>query len=323
MKLLILGGTAFVGRHIAEAALARGDEVTLFHRGRTRVPAFDKVETLLGDRDGDLSALAGSRTWDAVVDTSAYLPRVADASSRLLADRAGIYAFLSTVSVYKDFSQVGITEQTPRAVIKEPLPDTVSNETYGALKARCERAAAAHFPGRLLIVRPGILIGPHDYTGRFAYWVRRVAEGGEMLAPGRPGSPLQVLDARDLAAFVLDRIDARDSVIYNATGPAEPLSWVGLFEDCEAATGVPVRMHWVEDERLSAAGVTGADLPLWIPAGPATAGFYTVSSAKAVAVGLRHRPLAESIADVLASAQGKAGMPRTREAELLRRFTGV
>lgn len=322
MKLLVLGGTAFVGRHIVEAARARGHEVTLFHRGKTNKHVFPDVEKIIGERDSDLGPLAG-RSWDAVIDTSAYLPRVVDRSARALADRVGHYTFVSSVSVYKDFSQTGMTESAPRAVIAEPLPETVTAESYGALKARCERAAANHFPGKLLVVRPGIIVGPYDYTGRFAYWPRRMADGGDVLAPGEASHPLQVIDARDLAAWMLGRIEVGEAGLFNAAGPNEPLTWGTFLEECQRVTKTAANLVWAPDMLLQGEGLSGADLPLWVPAGPASAGFYTISSAKAQATGLVTRPLGDTLAAVLAGSQGTTGMARAREAELLRRLTGV
>lgn len=322
MNLLILGGTAFVGRHLVEAALSRGHAVTIFHRGKTNPQVFPEVEKLIGERDGDLAAL-GKRTWDAAIDTSAYLPRLVDKSARALADRVGHYTFVSSVSVYKDFSHVGITENAPRAVIAEPLPEQITAGSYGAMKARCERAAANYFPGRLLVVRPGIVVGPYDYTGRFDYWPQRVADGGTVLAPGSASAPLQIIDGRDLAAWMLSRVKAKEAGLFNATGPAQSLTWGAFLEECRSATRTDATFAWVPDEALTAADVTGADLPLWVPQGADTRGFYAVSSARAEATGLVHRPLAGIVADVLAAPQGKAGLARTREVELLRRFTGV
>lgn len=322
MKLLILGGTAFVGRHIVAAALVRGHAVTIFHRGRTNARLFADVETLLGDRDSDMAPLRGGK-WDAVVDTSGYVPRIVAKSAALLAGAAAHYMIVSSISVYANFSRAGMAENTPRAVLKDASNETVDAETYGPLKARCERAAAEHFPGRTLAVRPGIIVGPYYYTGRFAYWPRRMAGGGEVLAPGAPDRPLQVIDASDLATWMVARIEAGDASVYNATGPAAPLTWGAFLAAAGRASGDAARITWVADETLTAAGVSRADLPLWIAARPETAAFYAVSSAKAQAAGLTYRLLAASLADALASSQGKAGWLRHREAELLRRLTLV
>jgi len=316
MKLLVLGGTAFVGRHIVEAALMRGHALTIFHRGRTNAHVWPELDHRIGDRDADLEALREG-TWDAVIDTSAYTPRVAAKSAELLAGRVGHYTFISTVSVYADFATPGITEKAPRATIRAGDLETVNAETYGALKARAERAVAEHFPGKTLLVRPGIVVGPYDYTGRFAYWPRRIAEGGAVLAPGAPERPLQVIDARDLGAFVVGRIEAADAGIYNAAGPV--VQWGDFLGACGDVGGHDAQPHWVADAALEQAGATAADLPLWVRATPRTAGFYAISSERAVAAGLQYRPLAASIQAAVDTGQGKAGMSRAREAELLRR----
>lgn len=320
MKVLVLGGTAFVGRHIVEAALARGHTVSVFHRGRTNAHLWPDLDHRIGDRDTDLDALREG-TWDAVVDTSAYTPRIAAKSAQLLAGRVAHYTFLSTVSVYADFGTPGITEKAPRATIGSGDLETVNAETYGALKARAERVVAEHFPGKTLLVRPGIVVGPYDYTGRFAYWPRRIGAGGDVLAPGAPERPLQVIDARDLGAFVVARIEAAEAGIYNAAGPA--LRWGDFLQACAEITGAEVHLHWTVDSALEQAGATAADLPLWVPDTPRAAGFYAISSERALAAGLRYRPLGDSIRAALDTGQGKAGMSRAREADLLRRVASA
>ena len=189
MNLLILGGTVFLGRHLVEAALARGHAVTLFNRGQHNPDLFPEVERLRGDRDGDLQALEGRR-WDAVVDTCGYVPRVVRASAEMLAPNVDHYTFISSISVYADTSKPGIDEQAPVGTLDDPTTEEVTGESYGPLKALCEQAAEAAMPGRVLNIRPGLIVGPHDPTDRFTYWVRRVAEGGEVLAPGNPHAPV-------------------------------------------------------------------------------------------------------------------------------------
>lgn len=223
--------------------------------------------------------------------------------------------------MYADFSSSGLTEKAPRATIANDDLQTVNAETYGALKARAERAVAEHFPGRALLVRPGIVVGPYDYTGRFAYWPRRIGEGGDVLAPGAPDRPLQVIDARDLGAFVVARTEVADAGLYNAAGPT--VRWGDFLRQCSDITGQSVRLRWVPDRALTEAGATAADLPLWVTATPGTAGFYAVSSERAVAAGLTYRPLADSIRSALDTGQGKAGMARAREADLLRRLSAA
>ena len=198
MDLLVLGGTRFLGRHLVEEALGRGHRVTLFNRGESNPGLFPDVEELRGERLGDLSPLRG-RTWDDAVDTSGYLPREVRHSAGLLADSVGHYTFVSSISVYEDFARTGIDENAPVLEPPDPEPVELDWELYGGLKVGCERAVEAAMPRRTLVVRPGMIVGPHDYTDRFPYWRRRVAEGGEVLASGDPERQVQLIDARDLA----------------------------------------------------------------------------------------------------------------------------
>ena len=220
MRLLVLGGTVFLGRHVVAEALAAGVEVTIFTRGRTNPELFAEAEHLTGDRDGGLEALRG-RQWDGVVDTSGYVPRIVEQSGELLRDAVGRYVFVSSISAYADFSRA-YDEEAPTAVLADPADEDVA-ESYGPLKAACERVIDRIYAGRATEVRAGLIVGPHDPTDRFTYWCERVAEGGEVLAPGRPDQPVQFVDVRDLACFLIDL--AADGVggPLNATGPAEPL----------------------------------------------------------------------------------------------------
>ena len=321
MKTLILGGTQFVGRHLAEAALARGHKVTLFHRGRTGPELFPDAEHVLGDRDSDdLETLRG-RTWDAVLDTCGYLPRVVRRSAALLAPSAGAYVFISTISVYADFTAPGLDETAPLGVWEDPSAEAVTNSNYGPLKALCEQAVEEAFPGRSLIVRPGFIAGPFDPTDRFTYWVRRAAQGGEMAAPGTPRQPLQIIDARDLAAWTLQMLEAGTVGIFNAAGPASPLTFGEFLEAARTVSGSDARLHWVSDALLQEQGIT---LPLAVPADSGLDGLMTASLAKALAHGLTFRPLAETIADTLAwdrtrpaDVPLKAGLTPEREQALL------
>jgi 2'-hydroxyisoflavone reductase len=292
VRLLVLGGTRFAGRHFAEAALAAGHEVTLFHRGSTHPGLFPEAEEILGDRDGGLAVLSG-RHWDAVVDFCGFVPRVVRQSAEALAGAVDLYVFLSTLSVYADFRILGLTEESP---LKEPPPEEEQTEevtpaTYGWLKVLCERAVKEAMPGRTLIVRPCILVGPHDYTDRFTYWCRQVAEGGEVIAPGRPGRPVQLLDARDLATWLVRMIERGRTGIFNATGPGRILTMGELLETCREVSGSDAFFTWVEpgpDE----------EIPFWIP--EEKNGFHSVDNGKARAAGLTFRPLAESVRDTLA-----------------------
>jgi 2'-hydroxyisoflavone reductase len=326
MNVLVLGGTVFVGRHIVEAALAHGHDVTLFNRGRTNPRLFEDVEHLRGDREaGDLAALEG-RSWDAVVDTSGYVPRVVTASARLLAEAVPHYTFISTGSVYADYSRPGIDEKAPVATVDDETTEDVGRH-YGALKAMCERAAEAALPGRVLSVRAGIIVGPYDPTGRFTYWVHRLARGGDVVAPEPRGQRVQFIDARDLAAWILDGAERRLAGVFNATGPPTPLTMEGFLSEVGAATRNDSRLVWVDEDLLLAHRVEPArDLPLWVAPGanPDAAYFFGMSVERAVAGGLRHRPLAETIADTLhhAATVPGVGLDAERERRLLEAAAG-
>ena len=322
MELLVLGGTRFLGRHLVEGALERGHRVTLFNRGASGPGLFRDVEELRGDRGGDLSALRGRR-WDAAIDTSGHLPREVRASAGLLAGAVDHYTFVSSISVYKDFGRRGFDESAPVLAPPDPEPEEVDWELYGGLKVGCERAAEAAMPGRTLVVRPGMIVGPHDYTDRFPYWCRRVAEGGEVLAPGDPDRPVQLIDARDLAGWMLRMAEERRAGAFNATGPGHGLTMRGMLEGIREATGGGARLVWVPEEWLLEAGVKPwEELPFWVP--EEMAGILSVDVGRAVGAGLAFRPLAEAVGDTLdegAGGQGAeigAGMTRGREEELLR-----
>lgn len=323
MKLLILGGTIFAGKHLVEAALERGHEVTLFNRGQHGADLFPELEKLRGNRDGDLEALKGRR-WDAVIDPSGYVPRLVGDSARLLADAVDHYTFISTISVYASFEQHGQDENAPVGKLEDETVETVSGQTYGPLKALCEQAAEAAMPGRVLTVRPGLIVGPDDPTDRFTYWPVRISRGGEVLAPGKPEAPSQIIDVRDLAAFTLDMMERKAVGIYNATGPADFRSFGEVIETCRDTSGSDARFTWVSDQFLleqKVAPWTG--LPLWIPAGGSD-GIETIDCSKAIAAGLTFRPLADTVRDTIAwdatrpaDRQWRAGITPEREAELL------
>jgi 2'-hydroxyisoflavone reductase len=314
MKLLVLGGTKFLGRHTVAEALARGDEVTIFTRGQTNPDLFPEAEHLTGDRDGDLSALEG-RSWDAVIDPSCYVPRIARLSGELLRDAVDRYVFVSTVSVYADFSKP-IDESTPLAELEDPDTEEVM-ENYGALKAACERVFDEIYGERVTHVRAGLIVGPHDPTDRFTYWPRRLHEGGDVLAPGNPDAPVQFVDARDLAAFMLLLAERGPGGPVNSTGPGEPLT---MGEALERMNG-DARLHWVDDQTILDAGVDPwMELPLWLP-GPEWAGLMDVDVSRAVAAGLTFRPLEETARDTLAwsleAGEQRETLSRERERELL------
>ncbi len=323
MKILILGGTRFLGRHLVESALQRGHEITLFNRGKSNPELFPNVERLTGDRDGRLSALDG-RDWDAVIDTCGYLPRIVALSARMLAAHTAHYTFISSISVYADFSQLGLDENAPVAKIDDPTVEQITNETYGALKALCEQAVEAEMPGRALVIRPGLIVGPHDPTDRFTYWPMRIASGGELLAPDSPGWETQIIDARDLADWNIRLVEKSVTGTYNATGPARPLTFGEVLDVSQTVSSTLPEILWLPEEYLLTNGVLPwSDLPLWLP-GEENAGADKVDIRKALAAGLAFRPLADTIADTIDWARQRpqdhswrAGLKPERERELI------
>ncbi len=285
-KMLILGGTRFLGPHLVDAALSHGWEVTLFNRGKSAPNLFSNLVTLIGDRKDDLTALEG-RKWDVVIDTSGYVPAHVKASAELLADNVGHYVFISTVSVYDDKDGSPLSEESPVGVLEDPTTEVVDGETYGPLKALCEQEAEAAMPGRVTVVRPGLIVGPLDNSGRFTYWPYRVAQGGEILAPGDPEAPIEFIDVRDLSAFTLKCIHDSTFGIFNANGAGIGVSMQELLHGCKMVLGAAAK--------LAEAGV-GAwiEMPLWIPAEYPNG--RTVIS-KAVDAGLTHRPPGDTIRD--------------------------
>src|ERR687894_570054 len=265
MDLLILGGTGFLGRHLVEAALGDGHRPTLFNRGLSEPGLFPEVEKLKGDREGNLSALLGRR-WDAVIDTCGYVPRVVRASAGLLADAVEHYTFVSSISVYSDAIASGADEEAPVRGLPDPTVEEVTGETYGGLKTLCEQAAEEMLPDRVLNVRPGLISGPHDPTDRFTYWPRRVAAGGEILAPDHEERGVQYIDVRDLASWMVRMSEERRTGTYNATGPDYELRMGRLLEECEAASGAGAELVWVSEGFLEEKGVEPfTELPLWLP----------------------------------------------------------
>jgi len=298
MRLLILGGTLFLGRHVAEEALGRGHEVTLFNRGRTAPDLFPDAEHLAGDREGDLGALRG-REWDAVLDTSGQDPDAVGASAGQLSGAAPHYTFVSSISAYGSFPETGMDEETP--AVRDPEADVA--EGYGVAKAACERAVTEAFPGRSTAVRAGLLIGPHDPTERFSRWVHDLDAGGKVRAPDDRGQPVQLVDARDLAAWMVDGAERGRSGTFNATGPDRPLTFGEMLERIDAAAGGHAELDWIEPRVLLGEGLEPwDDLPLWldVPRHPELRGMLAVDVSRALAEGLRFRPLEETVRDILA-----------------------
>jgi 2'-hydroxyisoflavone reductase len=334
LKILILGGTGFLGPHTVRAALARGHEMTLFNRGRTNTHLFPELEKLKGDRDPDkdagLSALKG-RSWDAVIDTSGYVPRIVRSSAELLAD-ARIYVFISTISVYPDRRVIDMDETAPVGTIKDETTERVTGRSYGPLKALCEKAAEHAMPGRVAAIRPGLIVGPGDTSDRFTYWPVRVARGGEVLSPGMPRHYVQFIDVRDLAEFIILSIERNIVGTYNATSPSRERTIGGLLDTCKSASNSDATFTWADADFLEAHHVSPwQNMPVWAPPVGDYVAFGQVSSAKASAAGLTHRPLAETVRDTLdwhetrpadqreGWGEGrKPGLTAEREAEVLK-----
>jgi 2'-hydroxyisoflavone reductase len=299
MKILILGGTAFLGPQIVEAARARGHVLTLFNRGKTNPGLFPDIEKLRGDRDGDLKSLEG-RAWDAVVDTSGFVPRLVTMSATLLAPNVQQYVFISTISVFAEGLKPNTAEDGPLAT----MPDASSEEVgkyYGALKALCETAADKKMSGRAWIVRPGLIVGPGDKSDRFTYWPVRVAKGGEVLAPGDGSDPVQYIDVRDLAAWVVLGVERNLNGVYNATGPAKKLTMKKMLEEVKTGTGGDAKFTWVATDFLEKNKVAPwSDLPVWVPGRNGEEGFAQINCGKAIAAGLTFRPVAATAKDTLA-----------------------
>jgi 2'-hydroxyisoflavone reductase len=336
LKILLLGGTRFIGIPITELALARGHTVTFFNRGKTNAEMFPQIERIKGDRGGDLDGLK-NRKWDAVIDTSAYVPRAVKMSTELLAPNIGQYLLVSSVSAYASFAKPN-TEDSPLGTLKDETVEQVTPETYGPLKALCEKTAEAAMPGRVTVIRPGLIVGPHDSTDRFTYWPARAARGGDMLAPGTPRDRVQIIDSRDLAAFVLDALEKRTYGTFNLVSPP------GLFtigdvvnESIRASKSLvkppqPPRAVWatagfLEEQKVQA----WSDMPVWVDARGDEAAFAETSSARALAAGLQITPMRKTVVDTLQWHLGrpeaertklKAGIDPAREQEVLRIWRG-
>jgi 2'-hydroxyisoflavone reductase len=313
MNVLVLGGTAFLGRHVVEVALERGHEVTIFHRGQTNPGLYAEVEELLGDREGGLEPLAG-RGFDSVIDTGGMTPRVVGASARFLVD-AGHYAFVSTGNVYADFAHGPLHEDDPVATMGGLNEN--DRQAYGPLKAECERIVLDVFGRRALVARSGLLAGAYDPTGRFTYWPHRIARGGRVLAPAPPGRLVQFIDARDTATWLIVSAERRVSGVFNVVGPR--VAFDQVLAACRAVTGSDAEIVWVEREFLIAYEVgEWIELPLWI-ADLLWKDFMNKDISRALAAGLTCRPLEETVRDTLERAQPAkgAGLTPEREADLL------
>src|SRR5882672_1136032 len=325
MNLLILGGTKFLGRHLVEAAAERRHQVTLFNRG-SRPHLFPDIEQLRGDRsqgvDG-LQALRG-RWWDAVIDTSGYLPRLVGASAEMLRDSVKRYVFISSISVYSDFAEAP-DETSPVAELGDASSEDIARD-YGALKAACEQIVTATFGERALNIRPGLIVGPFDPSGRFTYWPVRIARGGEVLAPDSPAAEVQFIDARDLARWTIQLVERNVGGVFNATGPAQPLRFGTFLDTAARALGVRCRFTWVNAEFLQTHSVAPwTELPLWVDDAP---GLARTRISRAMKEGLKFTALEKTLVDTNEWAQaqvraqgseslGTAGLRSEKEASVL------
>jgi 2'-hydroxyisoflavone reductase len=324
MRILVIGGTRFIGRHVVEQALERGHDVTVFHRGRTGSELFagnDRVQVLTGDRNSDVSALVTGE-WDATVDTCAYVPGQVQQLADALAERGGHYLLVSSVSAYRTPERAGYTEDAPLAELDDPTVEDVTAETYGGLKVLCERAAVERFGPSTLVVRPTYVVGPDDYTWRFPWWVARLARGGEVLAPGPADAPSQVIDVRDMASWMVGLLEQKESGAFHAVSPAPPFSWGQLLETVRETVAPPgTVLTWVDEEFLLGQGLDDGSLPLWSGGDPDVL-MMAADPAKAFGAGLRPRSLAETVRDTWAWTQrveqpASPGITAEREAGLL------
>ena len=324
LKILILGGTTFLGPHLVQELQQHGHEVTIFTRGN-QSSKFSNVEELQGDRDGNLEALK-NRNWDAIIDTSGHLPRLVRESSKLLRNSTNHYTFISTIGVYQNFYKQQINENYPVATLENENTEEITEKNYGALKAACEEVIQSYFPNRCLIIRPGLIVGPLDPTDRFAYWPTRVKKGGEILAPGSPNQLLQVIDVRDLAKWVVTMVERQATGIYNVTGPAKPMNFKQLLKECQDVTKSNATLTWVDENFLIEHQIQDwIEIPLWLSYKRNMPGFLNVSIEKALKAGLTFRPISETIQAVLYKDNDKIdknqnGLNAEKERMLLNRW---
>jgi 2'-hydroxyisoflavone reductase len=305
MKILILGGTRFIGLHMTALALARGHTLTFFNRGKTKTDRYPLVERIKGDRNGEIDGLK-DRDWDVVIDNSGYVPRHVRLSAELLAPRVKHYVFVSSISVYPDFS-VPRDEKSPVGKLADETVEKVDGDTYGPLKALCEQAVETALPGRATILRPGLIVGPDDNTDRFTYWPARAARGGEFIAPGSPTDPFQIIDARDLAAFTLGLAEKNVTGIYNVVSDVNDFKFGELTDACIAAARKRAKpaiaphatflpLQFLEEQKVE----PWSEMPVWLPAKGEEAAFASTSNEAALARGLRITPLKKTVDDTLA-----------------------
>lgn len=330
LKILVFGGTGFIGPKLVDYALSRGHEVTLFNRGKTNTHLFPDLTKVIGDRDPDkgegLKGLEKGR-WDVVIDDSGYYPRHVKASADLLAKRVGQYIYVSSISAYASFAIANQDEEAELAELSDPSVETMgaSFENYGGLKVLCERAVQAAFGEHATVIRPGYIVGPGDPTDRFTYWPVRIDRGGDALIPGKKTDPIQVIDVRDLAEWMVHMAEKKTPGVFNACGPARTLPWGDVVQSCVKACAKPATLHWVSAEELDAE--KAPPLPIWTPEDGESGGVHTAVNTRAVAAGLTFRPIALTVNDTLGwylslpaerQAALKAGIPPAEEERLLK-----
>lgn len=339
MKILIIGGTKFLGRHLVMAAQARNHEITLFHRGKHSSEGIENVEEIFGDRNDDLDKLK-NQCWDAVIDTCGYLPQTVKASAEALKNSVEQYVFISSISAYADFSSHDFDENTPIAALNEEQKEkankinpkgeitaVVLEDMYGALKALCEQEAGRAMPRKSLIVRSGLIVGSFDPTDRFTYWAMRTADGGEVLAPGTPNRFVQLIDVRDLSEWIIKMVEGKQSGVYNVTGKPFELTMEKMLEEIKQVSGSDACFTWVDEDFLKRESVGyWVEMPLYMGESiKEVQGFLSANIDKALGQGLSFRSFSDTIRDTLdwrrtKSDEMKAGITVEREKELLRKW---
>jgi 2'-hydroxyisoflavone reductase len=332
LRVLILGGTGFIGPHFVDVLTAGGHKITLFNRGKRDPEAKPGIEQLLGDRNGQIDALKG-RDWDVVIDNSGYTPKQVKATADLLKDHVRQYIFISSVAVYADFKKADIDEDYPLAQLKDPTTDVVNGETYGGLKVLCEKVVEETYGKQATIIRPTYIAGPGDHTDRFTYWPWRMSKGGEMLAPGGASEPFQYIDVRDLADFMRTCAEKSVGGRFNLCNPPRLVNMGSLLETSRRVTGADTKIIWASADFLAEQAIIGEKaegnfMPIWTSASGEDAGILLVKSDRAQAKGLKFRSLETTIRETLAwqasrpaeQQQLRAGLTFEKETELLARW---
>jgi len=324
MKILILGGTIFLGKHLVNSAQKKGHEVTLFNRGKHNPDWFPNVEKLKGDRDGDFESLKG-RTFDAVIDTSGYVPRIVKLSAEFMKNKTDNYTFISSISVYKDFSEMGMNENSAAATIEDETTEEITGESYGPLKYLCEKTVEEIYKERALNIRPGLIVGEDDPSDRFGYWIYRINKGGKVLAPGPKEKNVQFIDVKDLADWTIKMVEEKNIGTYSATGPDYNLTFEKLIDDCKKVSGSNAEIVWIDQKFLMNENAGAyVELPLWLP--DEMDGGNNCDVSKAIGKGLTFRLLEETLKDSMEFINSKkdytlkAGLKTERETELIKKW---